>query len=64
MTNRTKELFDFAQNEPEAVHDFRMMLRDCGEEELEHVETVARNLTAAAATRSEIDEDEFGETID
>lgn len=65
MTNRTKELFDFAQMEPDAVHDFRMMLRECDEEELEQVEKIARNITAAAATRSEIHEDEYyGETVD
>lgn len=50
MTNRTRELFDFAQMEPVMVADMRSMLRDCDEYEIMHVEDVANNLLTAIAT--------------
>lgn len=50
MTNRTHELFEFAQMEPVAVDDMRMMLVECDDEEVGHVEQVADNLKQAIAT--------------
>ena len=58
MTNRTRELFDFAQMEPVMVADMRSMLRDCDEDEIMHVEDVATNLLAAIATLGTPDNDE------
>ena len=49
MTNRTHELFDFAQMEPLAVNDMELMLVACDEEEIDHVEQVAGNLQLAIA---------------
>lgn len=44
MTNRTREIFDFAQLEPLAIDDMKSMLRDCDREELDYVDQVIYNL--------------------
>ena len=47
MTNRTRELFDFAQSEPVAIADMTEQLKAMNDEEIEHVEQVAVNLLEA-----------------
>jgi hypothetical protein len=46
-TNRTREFFDFAQSEPLAIDDMASQLRECSEEEIEHIEQTASNALAA-----------------
>jgi len=62
VTNRTRELFEFAQLEPEAIYDMRSMLRDLDNEEVDHVEMVAHSLIAGVALLAE-PESEFAEQI-
>ncbi len=47
MTNRSREIFDFAQMEPLAVLDMQLMLEQCDEEEIGHIEQVADNVLLA-----------------
>jgi hypothetical protein len=47
MTNRTRELFDFAQGEPVAVLDMIIQLREMDQDEVDHIELVADNVKAA-----------------
>jgi len=49
MTNRTKELFEFAQMEPVAILDMQMIMDTFNEEEIEHVEVVISNIKTAIA---------------
>lgn len=44
MTNRTREIFDFAQAEPLCLADIRSMLIECDDDEVGHVEQVADSL--------------------
>ena len=47
MSNKTRELLDFANQEPLVVEDFVLLLRGMDEEEIDHVEQVANNLLLA-----------------
>jgi hypothetical protein len=46
-TNRTREIFDFAQLEPLAVDDITVMVQRCSEDEIDHVEQVAQAVLEA-----------------
>jgi len=61
MTNRTRELVDFAHTEPMAIEDFVLMLRVMDEEEIGHVEQIAHNLLDALARMEERFEDTAAE---
>ena len=37
MTNRTKELFDLAQNEPDSIDDIAEQLEACDPSERDHI---------------------------
>lgn len=52
MTNRTREIFDFAQMEPTSVGGIRDLIRECGQDEIEHIETVARQVILAVGLLS------------
>lgn len=62
MTNRTREIFEFAQMEPMAIADMTMMLRDCDQEEVDDIEQVADNILAAIVNLGSPDS-EFTELI-
>lgn len=47
MSNKTRELLDFANEEPLVVEDFVLLLRGMDEEEIDHIEQVANNLLLA-----------------
>lgn len=52
MTNRTKELFEFAQLEPEKITDIAEQLQQLTEPERDHVRQVAHSVLEAFATTS------------
>lgn len=56
MTNKVRELFDFAQSEPIAISDMAAQLREMRDEEVRHVEQVANNLLEAIGNLSSADE--------
>ena len=62
MTNRTREIFEVAQMEPGSISEVRDMMRDCGPDEIEHIETVARQLILAIGLLS-APEKEHAESI-
>jgi len=47
MTNLTREIFEVAQMEPGSISEVRDMMKECGPDEIEHIETVARQLILA-----------------
>ena len=47
MSNKTRELLDFANQEPLVVEDFVLLLRTMDEDEIDHIEQVANNLLLA-----------------
>ncbi len=47
MTNRTREIFDFAQLEPLAIADIESQIQVCDEDEIDHVEHVAQAILEA-----------------
>jgi hypothetical protein len=47
MTNRTREIFDFAQNEPDSAFDVEQMVKDCDPDELKYLEKISGNLANA-----------------
>jgi hypothetical protein len=47
MTNRTREILDFAQLEPEAIGDLEEMVKDCWPIELAELDRIAGNLANA-----------------
>lgn len=47
MTNRTREILDFAQLEPEASGDLEEMVGECMPEELALLDRIAGNLANA-----------------
>lgn len=49
MSNRTREIFDFAQLEPEAVDELESMVQICSEDDIDHIETVAESVLEAIA---------------
>ncbi len=49
MTNRTHEIFDFAQLEPLLVDEIEAQVQVCDEEEIDHLEQVAAVVLEAIA---------------
>lgn len=47
MSNRTREIFEFAQLEPLLVDDIEGMIQICDEEEIDLIEQVADTLLVA-----------------
>lgn len=62
MTNRTREVFDFAQMEPTSLGEIRDLIRECDQSEIEHIEAVARQLILAIGLLSAPDS-EFHEIL-
>ena len=58
----TREIFDFAQMEPHALSDIRMLLLSCNDEEVDHLETVASKVLEAIELLG-TPESEFAELI-
>lgn len=44
MTSRVREIFDFAQMEPESADDVREMIGHCDPDELQMIDRIAGNL--------------------
>ena len=57
MTNRTREIFEFAQMEPTSVGEIRDQIRECSSDEIDFIETVARQLILAIGLLSAPDKE-------
>ncbi len=47
MSNRVREIFDFAQLEPDSAFDIELMVKSCHPDELRLIEKIAGNLSNA-----------------
>lgn len=63
MTSRTREIFDFAQNEPEARDEIEALIQHCDEDEIGNIEAAAKTILAAIGSLTEIDEDDAGFSV-
>ena len=59
MTNKTRELLDFANEEPLAVSDFAIMLAGMNEDEIDHIEHVANNLLLGIGRIGEVPQEQI-----